>query len=279
MYGVSEVHISDEYERYGAARDARVEAAGITLVRTGSPYAVTPGRVVKPTDGTPYKVYTPFYKAWCAHGWRAPAKTPAKIPAVKPPAKYRAFPDFVMPEGAQVIAAGEKAARFVRMCDAFGIPLVVIADVSGFLPGAGQEWEGAVRRGAKLLHAFGEAVVPRVTLITRHAYGGAYVAMNSRALGATKVFAWPNADVAVMGSVAAVRVLHRRLLADVSADQRENMELELAAKHEQESGGVQRAIEIGVVDSVIEPNKTRSEIARAIASAPHRRGSHGNIPL
>ena len=176
-------------------------------------------------------------------------------------------------------AAGEKAARFVRMCDAFGIPMVVIADVSGFLPGAGQEWEGAVRRGAKLLHAFGEAVVPRVTLITRHAYGGAYVAMNSRALGATKVFAWPNADVAVMGSVAAVRVLHRRLLADVSADQRENMELELAAKHEQESGGVQRAIEIGVVDSVIQPDKTRSEIARAIASAPYRRGAHGNIPL
>jgi acetyl-CoA/propionyl-CoA carboxylase carboxyl transferase subunit len=176
-------------------------------------------------------------------------------------------------------SAGEKAARFVRMCDAFGIPLVVIADVSGFLPGAGQEWEGAVRRGAKLLHAFGEAVVPRVTLITRHAYGGAYVAMNSRALGATKVFAWPNADVAVMGSVAAVRVLHRRLLADVSADLRENMELELAAKHEQESGGVQRAIEIGVVDSVIEPNKTRSEIARALAAAPYRRGAHSNIPL
>jgi deoxyribodipyrimidine photo-lyase len=111
MYGVSEVHISDEYERYGAARDARVEAAGIKLVRTGSPYAVAPGRVVKPTDGTPYRVYTPFYKAWCAHGWRAPAKTPTKIPAVKPPAKYRAFPDFAMPEGAQVIQAGEKAAH------------------------------------------------------------------------------------------------------------------------------------------------------------------------
>jgi deoxyribodipyrimidine photo-lyase len=110
MYGVSEVHISDEYERYGAARDARVAAAGINLVRTGSPYAVAPGRVVKPTDGTPYKVYTPFYKAWCAHGWRAPAKTPTKIPAVTPPSKYRAFPDFVMPEGVQVIAAGEKAA-------------------------------------------------------------------------------------------------------------------------------------------------------------------------
>ena len=110
MYGVSEVHISDEYERYGAARDARVEAAGIKLVRTGSPYAVAPGRVVKPSDATPYRVYTPFYRAWCAHGWRAPAKTPTKIPAVKPPAKYRAFPDFPMPAGVNVIAAGEKAA-------------------------------------------------------------------------------------------------------------------------------------------------------------------------
>jgi deoxyribodipyrimidine photo-lyase len=110
MYGVSEVHISDEYERYGAARDARVEAAGIKLVRTGSPYAVAPGRVVKPSDATPYRVYTPFYRAWCTHGWRAPAKTPTKIPAVTPPAKYRAFPDFPMPAGVNVIAAGEKAA-------------------------------------------------------------------------------------------------------------------------------------------------------------------------
>ena len=110
MYGASEVHISDEYERYGAARDARVEASGIKLVRTGSPYAVAPGRVVKPSDATPYRVYTPFYRAWCAHGWRAPAKTPTKIPAVKPPTKYRAFPDFPMPAGVNVIAAGEKAA-------------------------------------------------------------------------------------------------------------------------------------------------------------------------
>ena len=110
MYGVSEVHISDEYERYGAARDARVEAAGIKLVRTGSPYAVAPGRVLKPSDATPYRVYTPFYRAWCTHGWRAPAKTPTKIPAVTPSAKYRAFPDFPMPAGVNVIAAGEKAA-------------------------------------------------------------------------------------------------------------------------------------------------------------------------
>ena len=176
-------------------------------------------------------------------------------------------------------AAGEKAARFVRTCDAFGIPLIVIADVTGFAPGYGQEWEGAVRRGAKLLHAFGEAVVPRVTLITRRAYGGAYVAMNSKSLGATRVFAWPTAEVSVMGAVAAVRVLHRRLLADLDDQARANMELELAAEHEKISGGVARAVEIGAVDEIIEPAVTRTALARALASAPHRRGAHGNIPL
>jgi acetyl-CoA/propionyl-CoA carboxylase carboxyl transferase subunit len=176
-------------------------------------------------------------------------------------------------------AAAEKAARFVRTCDSFGIPLIVIVDVPGFLPGVGQEWEGAVRRGAKLLHAFGEAVVPRITLITRKAYGGAYVAMNSRALGATKVFAWPNAEVSVMGAVAAVRVLHRRLLADLPEEQRDAMELELAAEHDQISGGVARAVEIGVVDEIVDPSMTRSAIAKAISEAPQLRGAHGNIPL
>jgi acetyl-CoA/propionyl-CoA carboxylase carboxyl transferase subunit len=181
--------------------------------------------------------------------------------------------------GALDSSAGEKAARFVRTCDAFGIPLIVIADVPGFLPGAGQEWEGAVRRGAKLLHAFAEAVVPRVTLITRRAYGGAYVAMNSKSLGASKVFAWPTAEVSVMGAVAAVRVLNRRLLADLPEDQREATELTLAAEHDKVSGGISRAIEIGAVDEIIEPTKTRSALANAISEAPHRRGSHGNIPL
>ncbi|MGH3374993.1 MAG: acyl-CoA carboxylase subunit beta, partial [Actinoallomurus sp.] len=105
--------------------------------------------------------------------------------------------------------SAEKAARFVRMCDAFGVPLIVVVDVPGYLPGVGQEHDGVVRRGAKLLHAFAEAVVPRVTLVTRKAYGGAYIAMNSRSRGATRVFAWPNAEIAVMGAVAAVRILHR----------------------------------------------------------------------
>ena len=110
MYSINEVHISDEYERYGAARDARVEAAGIKLIRTGSPYAVAPGRVLKPSDATPYRVYTPFYRAWCTHGWRAPAKTPKDIKAPVPPEKYRAFPDFKMPADVEVIKAGEAAA-------------------------------------------------------------------------------------------------------------------------------------------------------------------------
>ena len=110
QYQVQEVHISAEYERYGAERDARVEAAGIKLVRTGSPYAVTPGRVLKPSDATPYKVYTPFYRGWRTHGYRAPAVTPKKFKIVEPTDKYRNFPDFPFPEGVQVIAAGEKSA-------------------------------------------------------------------------------------------------------------------------------------------------------------------------
>ena len=120
--------------------------------------------------------------------------------------------------------SAEKASRFVRMCDAFGVPLVVLVDVPGYLPGVGQEWDGVVRRGAKLLHAFSESVVPRVTLVTRKTYGGAYIAMNARSLGATKVFAWPGAEVAVMGAVAAIRILHRRKLAEVSPEIRPQVE-------------------------------------------------------
>src|ERR1022692_4765933 len=175
--------------------------------------------------------------------------------------------------------SAEKAARFVRMCDAFGVPLVVIVDVPGYLPGVGQEWDGVVRRGAKLLHAFAEATVPRVTLVTRKAYGGAYIAMNSRSLGATRVFAWPGAEIAVMGAVAAVRILHRRTLAAAPAEQRHEVEAELAAEHEREAGGRARAQGSGVIEEVIEPAKTRQAIAEAIAAAEQLRGQHGNIPL
>ena len=176
-------------------------------------------------------------------------------------------------------SSAEKAARFVRMCDSLGVPLIVLVDVPGYLPGLGQEWDGVVRRGAKLLHAFAEAVVPRVTLVTRKAYGGAYIAMNSRSLGATAVFAWPNAEVAVMGASAAVNILHRKKLAAAAADQREALRAQLIEEQIRVAGGVNRALEIGVVDDVIKPEETRRRIAEALAAAPAARGAHGNIPL
>ena len=175
--------------------------------------------------------------------------------------------------------SAEKAARFVRMCDAFGVPMVVVVDVPGYLPGVGQEHEGVVRRGAKLLHAFAEATVPRVTLVTRKSYGGAFIAMNSHSLGATKVLAWPTAEVAVMGTVAAVRILHRRTLATLSADQRQKAEIELGADYARSVGGVERARELGVIDEIINPAETRHAIARAVGDAAPSRGAHGNIPL
>lgn len=175
--------------------------------------------------------------------------------------------------------SAEKAARFVRMCDAFGVPLLVIVDVPGYLPGLGQEWGGVVRRGAKLLHAFGEAVVPRVTLVTRKSYGGAYIAMNSRALGATTVFAWPEAEVAVMGAKAAVGILHRKTLAATPEHEREALQDQLTEEHERVAGGVGRAMSIGAVDEVIEPSTTRYRVAEALATAPAERGTHNNIPL
>jgi acetyl-CoA/propionyl-CoA carboxylase carboxyl transferase subunit len=176
-------------------------------------------------------------------------------------------------------ASAEKAARFVRMCDAFGVPLVVLVDVPGYLPGVGQEWDGVVRRGAKLLHAFGEAVVPRVTLVTRKSYGGAYIAMNARALGSNAVYAWPGAEVAVMGASAAVGILHRKKLAAAPPGEREALHAQLAAEHEKIAGGVGRAMDIGVVDAIVEPWQTRRALVEALAAAPAGRGAHGNIPL
>jgi acetyl-CoA/propionyl-CoA carboxylase carboxyl transferase subunit len=121
--------------------------------------------------------------------------------------------------------------------------------------------------------------VPRVTLVTRKSYGGAYIAMNSRALGATAVFAWPQAEVAVMGASAAVNILHRRKLAAAGPTDREALRQELVAEQERTAGGVTRALEIGVVDEIIEPSDTRRRIAAALAEAPAARGAHGNIPL
>jgi acetyl-CoA/propionyl-CoA carboxylase carboxyl transferase subunit len=180
--------------------------------------------------------------------------------------------------------SAEKSARFVRMCDALGVPMIVMVDVPGYLPGVGQEWDGVVRRGAKLLHAFAECVVPRITCVTRKSYGGAYIAMNSKALGATRVMAWEGAEVAVMGPLAAIRILHRRRLAEVPPDQKDAVEAELAEEHKITAGGLPKCIEIGAVDEIVEPTKTRTAIAAALKAAANPdgsfpRGNHGNIPL
>ena len=138
----------------------------------------------------------------------------------------------------------------------------------GYLPGVGQEWDGVVRRGAKLLHAFAEAVVPRVTLVTRKSYGGAYIAMNSRSLGATAVFAWPGAEVAVMGAKAAVGILHRKKLAAAPPGEREALHAQLAEEHERIAGGVNRALQIGVVDEVVRARPDPAPAGRRARRAP-----------
>ena len=175
--------------------------------------------------------------------------------------------------------SAEKAARFVRMCDSLGVPMVVLVDVPGYLPGVTEEWGGVVRRGAKLLHAFAEASIPRVTLILRKAYGGAYIAMNCRGLGADRVLAWPRAEIAVMGATAAVRLLRRRELAAVSDQERPALEAAFVDEHLANAGDAAAAVELGVVDEIIQPDRTRSAVADALAGLPTARGSHGNIPL
>jgi acetyl-CoA/propionyl-CoA carboxylase carboxyl transferase subunit len=177
-------------------------------------------------------------------------------------------------------AAGDKAARFVRMCDSFGVPLVVLVDVPGYLPGIGQERAGVVRRGAKLLHAFAAARVPRVTVLLRKAYGGAYIAMNSRSLGATAVYAWPNAEIGVMNAEAAVGILHRRELERCDqTEERAELTRQLATKYTVEVGGLPRALELGLIDAIILPKDTRAVLAEALAAGLPGRGEQTNIPL
>ncbi|MEU9988289.1 carboxyl transferase domain-containing protein [Streptomyces sp. NPDC048045] len=175
--------------------------------------------------------------------------------------------------------SAEKAARFVRLCDSMGVPLLSLIDVPGYLPGVAQEWGGVVRRGAKLLYAFAEAVVPRVSVVTRKSYGGAYIAMNSRSLGATRVFAWPDAEVAVMGAESAVGILHRKALAAAPETEREELRARLVDEQKRLAGGVDRGLALGVIDEVIDPSRTRAAVAEVFAAEPCRRGSHGNIPL
>jgi propionyl-CoA carboxylase beta chain len=184
------------------------------------------------------------------------------------------------------IDASEKAARFVRLCDANNIPVLTFVDTPGFLPGTGQEYDGIIRRGAKLLYAYAEATVPLVTLITRKAYGGAYIVMGSKDLGADVNLAWPTAQIAVMGAQGAVNILHRRDLKQVAESDGdvEAERLRLQTEYEEEFATPYLAAERGWIDSVIEPSQSRIQIARALRMLRTKRESlptkkHGNIPL
>ncbi len=180
------------------------------------------------------------------------------------------------------IAASEKAARFVRTCDAFNIPILTLVDVPGFLPGTDQEWEGIIRRGAKLIYAYAEATVPMITLITRKAYGGAYDVMGSKHLGADLNFAWPTAEIAVMGASGAVNILYRKELA-VAADP-DTERKRLQDEYQETLANPYLAAERGYIDRVIFPHETRGMIVRGLRALRNKRESraprkHGNIPL
>jgi propionyl-CoA carboxylase beta chain len=180
------------------------------------------------------------------------------------------------------IDASEKAARFVRTCDAFNIPVLTFVDVPGFLPGTDQEYNGIIRRGAKLIFAYAEATVPLVTVITRKGYGGAYDVMGSKHLGADINLAWPTAQIAVMGAQGAVNILHRHTLKD--AEDQDATRAELIQEYEETLANPYMAAERGYVDAVIEPSMTRPEIVKALRLLRTKRGSlppkkHGNIPL
>ena len=180
------------------------------------------------------------------------------------------------------IDASEKAARFVRTCDAFNIPILTFVDVPGFLPGTDQEWSGIIRRGAKLIYAYAEATVPLVTVITRKAYGGAYDVMGSKHLGADVNLAWPTAQIAVMGAQGAVEILYRREIA--AADDADAVRARRVQEYEDTLANPYIAAERGYVDAVIYPHETRVEIVRALRLLRNKRETlpprkHGNIPL
>ena len=180
------------------------------------------------------------------------------------------------------IKASEKGARFVRFCDSFNIPIITFVDVPGFLPGVDQEHGGIIRHGAKLLYAYCEATIPRMTVIVRKAYGGAYLVMNARGIRADMVFAWPSAEIAVMGAPGAVNVIFRREIQEATSE--EEKRSELIEDYEEKFNNPYRAAELGLVDEVIEPRETRVKLIKALEMLRTKREhlpqkKHGNIPL
>jgi propionyl-CoA carboxylase beta chain len=175
-----------------------------------------------------------------------------------------------------------KGARFTRFCDCFNIPLLVLVDVPGFLPGTDQEWNGIITNGAKLLYALSEATVPRCTVITRKAYGGAYDVMNSKHIGADMNYAWPSAEIAVMGAKGASEIIFKNEIA-ASADPAKTL-LEKEAEYAEKFATPYQAAERGFIDEVIEPKETRRKLIKAFAMLENKvakrpRKKHGNIPL
>ena len=180
------------------------------------------------------------------------------------------------------IDSSRKGARFVRFCDSFNIPLLVFEDVPGFLPGTDQEWRGIITHGAKLLYAFSEATVPRITVITRKAYGGAFDVMNSKSIGSDLNFAWPTAEIAVMGAKGAAEIIFKREIANSDDPQKKWLEKE--AEYAELFANPYRAAERGIVDEVIFPNETRSRVISGFKMLENKNESlppkkHGNIPL
>jgi propionyl-CoA carboxylase beta chain len=180
------------------------------------------------------------------------------------------------------IDASEKAARFVRTCDAFNVPVITFVDVPGFLPGTEQEYNGIIRRGAKLIYAYAEATVPLLTVVTRKAYGGAYVVMGSKHLGADINLAWPTAEIAVMGAQGAVNILYRKELS--TTENADTRRAELIDEYTDTLANPYMAAERGYMDRVIFPHETRLQIVRALRTLRGKRASgppkkHGNIPL
>jgi propionyl-CoA carboxylase beta chain len=184
--------------------------------------------------------------------------------------------------GSLDINASEKGARFIRFCDCFNIPLLTLVDVPGFFPGKEQEHNGIIRRGAKLLYAFSEATVPKITLIMRKAFGGAYIAMNSKGMGADVVFAWPIAQIAVMGAEGAVGILYKKRIAE--ADDPDAEQAKLVKDYEEHYMTPYIAAQRGIIDEVILPGETRKKISESFFALKDkneikRTKKHGNIPL
>ncbi len=255
----------------GAAADVRPRLAELVPVEPNKPYDMRRVLAELVDDGD----YLEVHRAWAPNVICAFARIDGEVVGVvgnQP----------MVLAGVLDVNASQKAARFVRLCDAFGIPLVTLVDVPGFLPGTDQEHAGAIRHGAKLLYAYCEATVPRVQVIVRKAYGGAYIVMDSRSIGTDLSLAWPTNEIAVMGAEGAVNVIYRKELA--AASDPGMLRADLVARYTSELVHPTYAAERGLVDDVIDPVDTRAAVARGLAMLRDKRKhttprKHGNLPL